>query len=109
MLDATYTLGACLLLCEVSQKSIRGISRYLGISTKRVQITHEHAEDWTECRQACYFFDVSRVSLLLIQLVIDPHTLYNRLNTSRLARFRKNRNMLMKRNAEGGFLCNFKG
>ena len=31
MLDATYTLGACLLLCEVSQK----ISRYLGISTKR--------------------------------------------------------------------------
>ena len=29
MLDATYTLGACPLLCEVSQKSIRGISRYL--------------------------------------------------------------------------------
>ena len=35
MLDATYTLDACLLLCEVSQKSIRGISRYLGISTKK--------------------------------------------------------------------------
>ena len=32
LLDATYTLGACLLLCEVSQKSIRGISR---ICTKR--------------------------------------------------------------------------
>ena len=27
----TYTLIACLLLCEVSQKSIRKISRYLGI------------------------------------------------------------------------------
>ena len=39
-----------------------------------------------------------------------PHTLYNRLNTSRLARFRKNRNMLIKvkRNAAGSF-CNFKG
>ena len=30
------TLDKCLLLCEVSQKSILGISRYLGISTKRV-------------------------------------------------------------------------
>ena len=36
MPDATYTLGVCLLLCEVSQKSKGGISRYLGISTKRV-------------------------------------------------------------------------
>ena len=27
----TYTLIACLLLCEVSQKSMRKISRYLGI------------------------------------------------------------------------------
>ena len=33
--DATYTLGACLLLCEVSQKSLGGILRYLTISTKR--------------------------------------------------------------------------
>ena len=41
MLDGTYTLGACILLCEVSQKSIRGISRYLGISTKRAKIMHE--------------------------------------------------------------------
>ena len=41
MLDATYTLGACLLLCEVSQKSIRGISRYLGISPKWAKIMHE--------------------------------------------------------------------
>ena len=33
---ATYCLYDCLLLCEVSQESIRGISRYLGIYTKRV-------------------------------------------------------------------------
>ena len=37
----TDTLGACLLLCEVSQKCVRGISRYLWISTKRVYILHE--------------------------------------------------------------------
>ena len=41
MLDATYTLGAGLLLCEVSQASIGGISRYLGISTKRASIMYE--------------------------------------------------------------------
>ena len=36
MLYAPHTLGACLPLCEVSQKSMRGISRYLGFSKKRV-------------------------------------------------------------------------
>ena len=41
MLDATYTLGAGLLLCEVSQEFIGGISRYLGISIKRASIMHE--------------------------------------------------------------------
>ena len=35
MPDATYTLVTCLLLCEVSQKSLGGILRYLTISTKR--------------------------------------------------------------------------
>ena len=35
ILYATYTLVACRLLCEVSQKSVRGISRYLGNSKKR--------------------------------------------------------------------------
>ena len=33
---ATYSLDKCFLLCEVSQKSILGISRYLGISIKGV-------------------------------------------------------------------------
>ena len=41
MLDATSILGADLLLCEVSEKTTRGISRYLGISTKRAAIMHE--------------------------------------------------------------------
>ena len=35
MLYAMYYLDKCVLLCEVSQKSIRGISRYLGISIKK--------------------------------------------------------------------------
>ena len=35
MLYATNSLDKFLLLCEVSQKSIRGISRYLEISIKR--------------------------------------------------------------------------
>ena len=33
--DVTNSLDKFLLLCEVSQKSIRGISRYLEISIKR--------------------------------------------------------------------------
>ena len=32
----TYTLGACLLLCKVSWKSVPGILSYFWISTKRV-------------------------------------------------------------------------
>ena len=35
-LYAIYWLDECLLLCEVSQKSIRGISRYLGFFIKKV-------------------------------------------------------------------------
>ena len=40
MLYVTCSLDKCLLLCQVSQKSIRGISRYLGNSIKRVWIMH---------------------------------------------------------------------
>ena len=36
MLSATYSLNDCLLLCEVYQKSIGRVLRYLGISTKSV-------------------------------------------------------------------------
>ena len=36
MIYAAHTLGSCFPLCEVSQKSIRGISRHLAVSTKRV-------------------------------------------------------------------------
>ena len=35
MLYAAHTLCACLPLCEVSQKSMRGISRYLDFSKKK--------------------------------------------------------------------------
>ena len=41
MLYATHTLSAFLPLCEASQKSMKRISRYLGTSTKRIQIMHE--------------------------------------------------------------------
>ena len=45
MLYATYSFDECLLLCEASQKSIRGISRYLGICTERAvnsRVLHEN-------------------------------------------------------------------
>ena len=35
ILFATYSLDKCLPLCEVSQKSLGGISRYLGISIEK--------------------------------------------------------------------------
>ena len=38
MLYVTCILDNCLLLCEVSQKSIRGISRYLGNSIKMAEL-----------------------------------------------------------------------
>ena len=37
-LYAIYSLDECLLLCEVSQKSIRGFSRYLEIFIKRYKL-----------------------------------------------------------------------
>ena len=41
VLYATYSLNDCLLQCEVSQQSVRGISRYLGLSTKKgIHIMH---------------------------------------------------------------------
>ena len=40
MVYATYSLDKRLLLHEVSQKSMRGIARYLGISIKRAYIMH---------------------------------------------------------------------
>ena len=36
MLYTPYSLDKCLLMCEVAQKSLRGILRYLGISLKRL-------------------------------------------------------------------------
>ena len=57
MLYAAYSLDECLLQCEVSKKSIRGILRYLGISIKK-GINYACTEDWTKCRQICYFLDV---------------------------------------------------
>ena len=39
-------------------------------------------EDWTLCRQICYFLDVS-----VIRFANDPYTLCNRLKAGRLARF----------------------
>ena len=37
----------------------------------------------------CYFFDASEKLLSLIRFAIDVYALYNRLNASRLAQFRK--------------------
>ena len=53
MLHVRYTLGACLLVCKVSQKSITEISRYLWISTKR----YNYALNW--------WLDLMQTNLLL--------------------------------------------
>ena len=45
MLYTPYSLDKCLLLCEVSQKSLRGILRYLGISFKKVINNYACTED----------------------------------------------------------------
>ena len=85
-----YFMGACLSLCDVSQKSVRGISRYPGICKKGIH--YAWTEDWTLRRQICYFLDISGKVLSLIRFANDPYTLYNRLNVSILGRFRKARN-----------------
>ena len=86
MLDATCTLGACLLLCEVSQESMRGIRDILEF----LQKGHKLCMNWR--------LDLMQTNVLLfgcfpkvfspIRFVNAPIH-YNRLNTSRLARFGK--------------------
>ena len=44
--------------------------------------------------QFCSFLDISGKFLSLIRFANDPYTLYNRLNVSRLGRFRKARNRM---------------
>ena len=46
MLNASRTLGTCVLSYEVTQKFIGGISRDLGISTKKY-INYAWTKDWT--------------------------------------------------------------
>ena len=70
---------------EVSQKSIRGISRYLAVSTK---ITHE-LKTGLKAEKIFYFLDVSGKVLSLTRFANYPNTLYNQLNESRLQAFRK--------------------
>ena len=55
-------------------------------------INYAWTEDWNLRRQICYFLDISGKVLSLIRFANDPYTLYNRLNISRLGRFRKARN-----------------
>ena len=88
MLFTTNTLGACLRLCEVSQQSIRGISRYLWISTKRVCT---FCMNWRQdlMQTICYFLDVSEKLLSLTCFSNDLDTLYKWLNVRRLVRFWK--------------------
>ena len=50
---------------------------------------HDLKTELLICRQICYFLDVSGKVLPLIRFANDPYTLYNRLNASRCARFRK--------------------
>ena len=84
ILYATYTLVTCRLLCEVSQKSVRGISRYLGNSKKRYAL----CINWR--------LDLMQTNLLLFgcfRKVFITHSfckwpLYTLQPASRLERFR---------------------
>ena len=62
-------------------------NRYLGISKKCIY--YAWTEDWTLCRQIGYFLDVSGKVLSFIRFANYPYTRLNRVNASRLARFRK--------------------
>ena len=78
------------LLCEVSQKSVRGISRYLGMSIKRYKLCMHWRLDLMQTNlnlllNADKFATFWMFSL--IRFANDPYTLYNPLNASRLARF----------------------
>ena len=52
-------------------------------------IDYVWTEDWTLCKQICYFLDVSGKVSSLIRFANYPYTLYNHLNASRLQPFRK--------------------
>ena len=77
----------CFLLCEVSRKSITGISRYLWISTKR-KLCMSWRLDLMQTNWR--LFGCVRKVFITHSFCKWPFALYNRLNTSRLARFRKN-------------------
>ena len=62
-------------------------SGYLGISTKRTWIMHELKTGLNADK--CATFGMFPKSFFTHSFCKCPHTLYNRLNTSRLARFRK--------------------
>ena len=89
MLNATDTLGACLLLCKVSQKLT--YKRNFEKSTKRAQNIHELKTGLNADKFAPFFLLFFRNILTPIRSIHDAHALYSRLNASRLARFRKTR------------------
>ena len=82
-----YSMVQDSTLCEVSLKSMwKSISlRYLEISKKGYAWT----EDWSLCRQICYFLDVSGKALWLTRFANDPYTPYNQRNACRLVQFSK--------------------
>ena len=81
-------MGACLSLCEVSQKSMKGISRYLRTSKKGINYelkTGLFADDLLLFR--CF----RKGFIAHWRFPNDPYTLYDWVNASRLQRFRKTR------------------
>ena len=69
-------------LCE--NLSLWDILKFL-----RKGINYAWTEDWSLCRQICYFLDVSGKTLLLTRFTNDPYKPYNQLNACRLAQFQK--------------------
>ena len=81
-------MGTCLLLCEVSQKSIRGILRYIGSSKKWLQIMYELRTGLYAHKFATFWMLPKRFYHTFV-FQITLNALYNQLKANRLARFRK--------------------
>ena len=79
---------------SVRPKSVRGILRYLGISTKRVYIMHELKAGLNADKFATFERFPKRFYHSFVLQMTLVYTFYNRLNASRLRRFwKKHENM----------------
>ena len=82
-------MDKCLLLCEVSQKSIRRVSRYLGISINMIKVYNLCMHWRLDLMQTnLLLFGCFRKDFITLRFANDPYTLQKPLNASTPTRFR---------------------